>query len=453
MRCTPAEVVAQLTAAPLTVAVLGFSPGFAYLDGLPAALPPGAAAGASRGQWSRPARSHWPTATPRCTPWPRRVAGSSSGAPRTRSSRRTRRTRCWRRGTGCTSPWRRTASPPTRCPWGPRRGRRPPAPGPCSKWWRPACAPSGRTAGRHDVAAAGIPGAAPADPVSFALANQLVGNGVGATALELTGGGIRLRVLGRLPRGVGRVPTPRSAWTRWRCRAARCCRSRPGQVLDGRRARGAVVAPISPWPADCSARRRSAAWPATSCAVSGPGPSAPGETLWAGPWEPPLGDHLLAGAASELDPAERVTLRVVPGPHAERFRPDALDTLAETVFTVGPDSNRVGHTPAGPRGRATAAARRRGRGRARLPMRGHRRRAGAAGGRAGRPAARTTPRSGATPSWPSWPRPTTGGSGSARRARAVRLVPVSADEAEEARQATRRAQASAVVGHYPLRAG
>jgi KipI family sensor histidine kinase inhibitor len=35
---TPEGVVEMLTAAPLTVAVVGFSPGFAYLAGLPAAL-------------------------------------------------------------------------------------------------------------------------------------------------------------------------------------------------------------------------------------------------------------------------------------------------------------------------------------------------------------------------------------------------------------------------------
>ena len=36
--CDPGAVVAQLTERPLTVAVVGFSPGFAYLDGLPEAL-------------------------------------------------------------------------------------------------------------------------------------------------------------------------------------------------------------------------------------------------------------------------------------------------------------------------------------------------------------------------------------------------------------------------------
>ena len=49
--------------------------------------------------------------------------------------------------------------------------------------------------GRRGVAAVGVPSAGPADPVSFALANQLVGNAAGSGTLELTGGGTRLRGL------------------------------------------------------------------------------------------------------------------------------------------------------------------------------------------------------------------------------------------------------------------
>ena len=37
-----------------------------------------------------------------------------------------------------------------------------------------------------------------------------------------------------------------------------------------------------------------------------------------------------------------MVLRVLPGPHAEHFGPDALVHLARVVFRVGRDSNRVG---------------------------------------------------------------------------------------------------------------
>jgi allophanate hydrolase subunit 2 len=56
-----------------------------------------------------------------------------------------------------------------------------------------------------------------------------------------------------------------------------------------------------------------------------------------------LGDHLSEDAVAETragGPA--LALRVVPGPHPERFEPGALERLAATVFTVERDSDRVG---------------------------------------------------------------------------------------------------------------
>ena len=75
----------------------------------------------------------------------------------------------------------------------------------------------------------------------------------------------------------------------------------------------------------------------------GPGPLGPGARLDAGPLTPPLGDHLTAGTAVELDEGGApVELRVVPGPHPEQFAPGALERLADVVFRVESDSNRVG---------------------------------------------------------------------------------------------------------------
>ena len=64
----------------------------------------------------------------------------------------------------------------------------------------------------------------------------------------------------------------------------------------------------------------------------------------AGAWAPPLGDHLAAGGATDVDasPSSVVELRVVAGPHAEQFAAAALTRLAETVFVAQPESNRVG---------------------------------------------------------------------------------------------------------------
>ena len=74
----------------------------------------------------------------------------------------------------------------------------------------------------------------------------------------------------------------------------------------------------------------------------GAGPLPVGHLLHAGPWAPPLGDHLGAGSASEVAPGAVVELRVVPGPHPEWFEPGSVERLAGAEFRVERDSNRVG---------------------------------------------------------------------------------------------------------------
>jgi allophanate hydrolase subunit 2 len=74
----------------------------------------------------------------------------------------------------------------------------------------------------------------------------------------------------------------------------------------------------------------------------GPGPVARGAPLWGAATEPPLGDHLRPGASRALEGGEPVALRVVPGPHEERFAPGTFAALASMRFTVEGASNRVG---------------------------------------------------------------------------------------------------------------
>ena len=72
-------------------------------------------------------------------------------------------------------------------------------------------------------------------------------------------------------------------------------------------------------------------------------PARQGDVLHAGAWAPPLGDHVLARRRRPTPTASStVELRVVPGPHAEQFAAAALARLADAVFVVQPESNRVG---------------------------------------------------------------------------------------------------------------
>ena len=172
-------------AQPLTVAVMGSRPGFAYLDGparrrcarVPAARP-AAPRGAGRlgGARQRPGR--------RLSDGVARAAGTWSGAPGSRCSRRTRPPYAVLApgGPGAASPWPGAGEPVEPEPLARAAvvaaGRRP---APSSRSWRPGCAPSLQDGGRRGPwpRSASRPPVRPI-PVSFALANRLVGNADGA---------------------------------------------------------------------------------------------------------------------------------------------------------------------------------------------------------------------------------------------------------------------------------
>jgi KipI family sensor histidine kinase inhibitor len=446
--CTAADVVAHLTAAPLRVSVLGFAPGFAYLEGLPSAL-----AAVPRRAVPRPsvpagsvalANGHaavYPTATP--GGW--QLVGRT-GYPLLTSH-----------------PPYALLAPGDRVRFvvaGAGDPVDPPRPGTVS--WAPpssarpvltVAAPGLRAVrqdgGRARTARAGIPHASAADPVSFALANLLVGNAPNATALELTGGGTRLRC---------EIP----------CHVA-LAGADPELRVDGATVPGGQVLPLEPGQtlAVGPLRRGCRTYlavaggllgPSTFGSTAsdelcrlGPGPLAAGDTLWAASWQPPLGDHLRNGAASEIGPGETATLRVLPGPHPEHFRHDALDVLADTVFTVHPDSNRVGLRLQWGNGTVPLRA-----GADAPELDSHCVVTGAVQVPPGGDPVVLLPDHATLGGYPVVAVVTSadlGLLGQCAPGTAVRLARVSAEEADAARRLGRRQAASAVMGHYPLQAG
>ncbi len=278
----------------------------------------------------------------------------------------------------------------------------------------PGLRTSVQDAGRRGVAAVGVPDAGPADPVSFDLANRLVGHARAAGTLELTGGGTRLRcltpchvaVVGALPEvSVGGTPE----------RDGQLLPLAPGQVLEVGRLRGGCRSYVA-----VAGGFLGPVWFGSTASDEltglGAGPLASGAVLHAGAWAPPLGDHLVAGSATALDAAAPVELRVLPGPHAEQFATDAIAQLAAAVFEVQPASNRVGirlRAESAPVALRDAPAGERST-----------RMAWSPGPCRCRPmvtrwsSCPTTPRSAATPCWRWWPRPTMRGWANARPARA-----------------------------------
>jgi KipI family sensor histidine kinase inhibitor len=347
---TPDAVVAMVTAHPLTVAVVGFSPGFAYLAGLPDELcqvprrprprptvPAGSVAlanghaavypSASPGGWQLIGRTDEPLFTPLVPPYARLAPGDRVRFVRAAPAA----ARTPARGTGRSkadggAPRVPDAMPPTARP--------------VFDVVEPGVQTVLQDGGRRGLAALGIPAASPADPYSFRLANQLVGNPAGACTLETTargpslrcltstfvavvGGSPELRLQGR-PVAAGRV-VPVNAGQQLVV----------GPVRDGFRCyvalAGGFVGPELL--GSCSSDQ---------LAGLGPGPIARGAQLWGATMEPPLGDHLRHGTPVGATGGEPVALRVVPGPHPERFAPGTFAALASMRFTVEAESNRVG---------------------------------------------------------------------------------------------------------------
>ena len=346
----PGELAELLAGAVLEVAMIGFSPGFAYLRGLPAALgsvprrtsprpavPAGSLALAggfaaiypqsTPGGWQvvgrSPVRLFDPVVPPyavlrpgdevRLVP----VAGDGdpdgpAGTSRDGSSR-----------------------PALRPPPGARADLIVEGPGILTL---------AQDAGRIGLAHLGVPAAGPADPLAHALANRLVGNRPGTAALEITARGPVLRCEAPAPVHVAAVGGD------------------PPITVDERVVPAGHVVPVAP------GQRVAVGTPATGLrtylAVAGglslpqvvgsastdvlsgmgPGPLAAGDALTVARPPGPMADHLAPEARRVLsiDLAARRTVRVLPGPHPEWFDTGVVEELAGTTWVVEGTSDRVG---------------------------------------------------------------------------------------------------------------
>ena len=337
--CRVSEVVDRLTAVILTVAVVGFSPGFAYLEGLPECSWRRSRVGPGRVRWCRPVRSRWPAATPRSTHRPLRVGGSCIG--RTSESFFDP----WRPPYACLAPGDRVrfsahstlGTAPARRDGVARDDDHAQA---VFMVEEPGLRTVRQDGGRRGVARLGVPGAGPADGYAWAVANRLVGNRADAAALEITAKGPTLRCLRpTFVAVVGAEPVVTVDGQRVSVGAVMPVvagqRVEVGVVRAGLRTYFAVAGGFDgPEVFESSATDQ-------LCGL-GPGPLHSGDVLTCGPLTPPLGDHVrLAGRDSRLADGARV-LRVVPGPHHEHFVDGAFAALRARRFIVEGDSNRIG---------------------------------------------------------------------------------------------------------------
>ncbi len=263
--CAPSEVVRLLTEGPLSVAVMGFAPGFAYLDGLPEPL-----RGVPRRATPRPVvpagsvalANGYAAVYPTASPGGWQLVGRTGISFFSLEPRPMPR---WRRATGSGSSRRRRR----RCGGGRRAwlpsGRRRRAPASSSRWRPGAAGRAARTVVGDAVAAIGVPAAGPADP-GVVLAGQPAWWAIGRERRRTGDHGRDGSTA--LPRAVSRRRggrgTRHPAWTARAEPAGQVLAMLAGQLLEDRPDCGGACGRISPSPAVCSGQRSSVAWPATS---------------------------------------------------------------------------------------------------------------------------------------------------------------------------------------------
>jgi biotin-dependent carboxylase-like uncharacterized protein len=204
--------------------------------------------------------------------------------------------------------------------------------------------------GRWGYASLGVPVCGPMDPFAFSAANVLAGNDPGAAALEMTAVGPTLAV-GRdcfiaVTGGDLALTLDGRAADGWRAHfAARGTRI----AFAGRRlgARGYLGVSggiaVAPWLGSRSTYIR-----------GGVGGFA-GRALRTGD-RLPLGDEReivrvpLRGLAEDARPhyGPAPTLRVILGPHRDRFTPQGVETFLESEYRVSEQSDRMGYRLDGP---------------------------------------------------------------------------------------------------------
>lgn len=205
--------------------------------------------------------------------------------------------------------------------------------------------------GRPGLGALGVGRSGAADEDSFRLANRLVANAERAAAIEFVLGGLVVRFRRTATVALTGAPADVRAGDRaaafnapFAVRAGELLRvERPARGLRSYLAvRGGLgVPPVL----------GSRSW--DSLAGIGPPPLRSGDLL------PLAGDHdghPSVDVAPVPPPPDDVTLRVLPGPRADRFAPSALRTLFATAYEVTADSDRVGLRLAGPPLRRAAGA-------------------------------------------------------------------------------------------------
>lgn len=198
--------------------------------------------------------------------------------------------------------------------------------------------------GRPGHAALGVGRSGAADRASLALGNRLLANPSDAAAIEVTFGGLRVRAHGDLTVALTGASCPATvAGTGLGANA-------PTHLADGNVL--ALEPPTSGLRTYLCVRGGIAVEPVLGSRatdiLAGLGPPV----LTAGAWLPvgpaPREQPDVEQAPVPNPPDGDINLRVMPGPRADWFTTDALDSLCAEPYEVTSESNRVGLRLSGP---------------------------------------------------------------------------------------------------------
>jgi biotin-dependent carboxylase-like uncharacterized protein len=208
---------------------------------------------------------------------------------------------------------------------------------------RPGVLTTYQDLGRPRMARLGVPQAGAFDRGAVRRANRLLGNNVGATALECTLGGLVLRAERHVLVAITGADVPIDVDGTSHERGAPITLA-PGSTLTLGTARAGLRAYVAVRGGlEAPAELGSSSY--DSLSHLGPPPLAEGDLLEAG--SAALFDPVVDHAPEPPLPTD-AHVRVRLGPRADRLTDGGLTTLGHTAWTVSPDSDRVGLRLQGP---------------------------------------------------------------------------------------------------------
>jgi antagonist of KipI len=212
--------------------------------------------------------------------------------------------------------------------------------------------------GRWGFQALGVSVAGPMDPVSQRIANAMAGNPADAATLEITLGGPELLFEDERLVAISGAQYEIVVGEQQFLSGGAFVVASGATLRFGRRVRGtrAYLAVAGGFDTPPMLRSRATHLPSMMGGLAGRALIAGDGLPFGAAPRRPAPATLVHSSAIGAVPEGGATLRVLPGPQADRFSDDALEALQSAPYTIAPSSNRMGFSLKGPLLRHTRGA-------------------------------------------------------------------------------------------------